>query len=144
MCTIVPAQVWRTPWLCVCDAALAIVSWCLCLLVTVLVLVRADLLCFINAADPDVDVFIGLVHLQVHRRARTLRRLADIVSSGAQHPVCVRASMTLLPHMQYCSSSTSFPAPLRNPPPYLFKLLIHAELLQSSYVHVLMKLCSFL
>ncbi len=45
------------------------------------VCVCADLAVFVNTADPEADLFVGLTSLQVHRRARTLARVADLVRS---------------------------------------------------------------
>ena len=38
-----------------------------------------DLAVFVNTADPEADIFVGLTSLQVHRRARTLGRVADLI-----------------------------------------------------------------
>lgn len=38
---------------------------------------------FVDAENPENDVFLGVTHLQVHRRARTLARIASTVSAGS-------------------------------------------------------------
>jgi hypothetical protein len=42
----------------------------------------ADLSVFLKPTDPEADIFVGLTSLQIHRRAKTLGRVAELVAAG--------------------------------------------------------------
>ncbi|GAB5030268.1 u3 small nucleolar rna-associated [Nannochloropsis oceanica] len=47
---------------------------------------HGDLACLVREEDAEADFFHNIIHIQVHRRARTLQRLTKVLNAGGAEP----------------------------------------------------------